>query len=72
MVVSIYSINHAQPLPSHVGEGVGGGVSIFFIDRILQTPPPPLPLRGGEYVGSPSSSPCRGMGVCWLPQPLPM
>ena len=27
---------------------VRGVVSIFFADRILQTPPLPLPLKGGE------------------------
>ena len=34
----------AAPLPCR--GGVGGGVSIFLTDKILQTPTLPLPLRG--------------------------
>ena len=36
----------AAPLPCR--GGVGGGVSNFFVDKKIQTPPLPLPLRGGE------------------------
>ena len=38
----------ATPLPCRVG----GGVSIFFAVRMLQTPPLPLPLMGGEWLRS--------------------
>ena len=47
-MISINSLNCAQPLPSHVGEGLGVGVSNVLSARKLQTPPLPLPLRGGE------------------------
>ena len=35
--------------PPFKGRG-WGGVSIFLTDRILQTPPLPLPLKGGEWL----------------------
>ena len=39
----------ATPLPLRGGVPEGrGGVCIFFTDKKLETPPLPLPLKGGE------------------------
>jgi len=40
----------AQLLPSLVGEGLGVGSVIFGRCSIIQTPPLPLPLKGGEWL----------------------
>ena len=43
----------AAPLPSRGGVPEGrGGVCISFIDAMLETPPLPLPLKGGECLRS--------------------
>ena len=49
MFYKCQKLRAATPLPCR--GGVRGGVSIFFADRILQTPPLPLPLKGGEWLG---------------------
>ncbi len=50
MEATTKKLRAAAPLPCR--GGVGGGVSIFFAVRMLQTPPLPLPLMGGEWLRS--------------------
>ncbi len=41
----------ALPTPLRGGVAKGrGGVYIFIVDCMLQTPPLPLPLKGGEWL----------------------
>ena len=50
MEATTKKLRAAAPLPCRGGGG--GGVSIFFAGRMLQTPPLPLPLMGGEWLRS--------------------
>ena len=59
------TVGAAAPLPCR--GGVGGGVSIFIANSKLQTPPPPLPLMGGERLRIVPTSFCNCSRFCYLP-----